>query len=140
MTKNMLFATLIAFVGLILLVGSVVAAVQVPVVVVPVENPSPAVSGRVGGYVPFPYNVYNPRRNYRQALRYGYPPLFQAWPPPGPAYGPLVPPPFLLPPPPGSGPVPTPAPRNVPASPKASAASPTSPEPVPTPAAEPIVK
>ena len=34
------------------------------------------------GYVPapVPYGVYRPRRAYRQALRYGYPPVVQAWP------------------------------------------------------------
>ena len=35
------------------------------------------------GYVASPYAhgyVYNPRRLYRQALRYGYPPVFYSWP------------------------------------------------------------
>ena len=40
------------------------------------------------GYAPYPYSVYNPRRAYRQALRYGYPPLYQQWPrAPGDIYG-----------------------------------------------------
>ncbi len=95
------------------------------------------------GYAPYPYNVYNPRRAYRQALRYCYPPLFQAWPPapsvvygypsygyvPRPWYGQPVQPPQ----------VPTPAsPLTSPQPPAASAGEPSpSPEPIPAPPSEP---
>jgi hypothetical protein len=40
--------------------------------------------GYIAPYYGYPYN---PRKAYRQGLRYGYPPLFQAWPlPPAPTY------------------------------------------------------
>jgi hypothetical protein len=43
-------------------------------------DPIQAAHLRANASTPYGY-VYNPRRAYRQALRYGYPPLFQAWPP-----------------------------------------------------------
>jgi hypothetical protein len=88
------------------------------------------------GYAPYPYSVYNPRRAYRQALRYGYPPLFQAWPPvPGgiygyPYYGSVYRPWYGQP---SQMQVPTPAsPETRPPAPPASAI-----EPIPTPPSEP---
>jgi hypothetical protein len=40
--------------------------------------------GYIAPYYGYPYNA---RKAYRQGLRYGYPPLFQAWPlPPAPTY------------------------------------------------------
>ena len=43
--------------------------------------------GRTLRYAPYGYS-YNPRRAYRQAVRYGYPPVFQPWPRvPGDIYG-----------------------------------------------------
>jgi hypothetical protein len=90
------------------------------------------------GYAPYPYGVYNPRRAYRQATRYGYPAAVYAGPrvsvsvgvygvpyygyPYHPLYGPLP-----------QAQVPTPAaPQTRPQAPPAE-----SPEPIPTPASEP---
>lgn len=117
------------------------ATAQVVYVDVRASYPAPMVGAYVGGYAPHPYNVYNPRRAYRQALRYGYPPLFQSWPPvPHPLYGP----PYY-----GPGPravygqpvlpqVPTPAALETrPPAPSSSTGAPSSsPELVPAPAAE----
>ena len=108
------------------------------------------------GHGPIPYSAYRPRRAYRQALRYGYPPVFQAWPPVvvrvypyyvyprGPIGGraPIDPNGYVYPPMYGQAPalpVPTPAPpRTHPQTPPASAgeSSPTL-EPIPTPPGEP---
>lgn len=86
-------------------------------------------------YAAYPYGyVYNPRRAYRQGMRYGYPPVFQAWPrvpgsiyayPYGPMYGP------------GYGPAPaSPAVRPQRPSP-ATDQQPATLEPIPAPAGEP---
>lgn len=90
-------------------------------------------------YAAYPYGyVYNPRRAYRQGLRYGYPPVFQTWPrvpgsiyayPYGPVYGPG----YVQPP------VPTPASPAVRPQPPASTndRQPAVLEPIPAPAGEP---
>lgn len=56
-------------------------------------------------YAAYPYGyVYNPRRAYRQGLRYGYPPVFQTWPRVSgsiyayPHYGPMYGPGYVQPP------------------------------------------
>jgi len=91
-------------------------------------------------YAAYPYGyVYNPRRAYRQGMRYGYPPLFQTWPRvPGsidayPHYGPMYGPGY------GQPQVPTPASPMVRPQPLVPATDrqPSSLEPIPAPAGEP---
>lgn len=134
------YAVLVGSLLLVLGVGVVMAdRAAAQTVVVGVGRPVPGVY--VGGYVPYPYNVYNPRRVYRQALRYGYPPVFQVWPAPAPVvaypypgYGPR--PVYAQPPAVPAAteePTPTPAPQ---AAPSGASNSPAWPEPIPAPTAE----
>jgi hypothetical protein len=100
----------------------------------------PAGVGYAPSYAPYPYNVYNPRRAYRQALRYGYPPLYQHWPAPVvvvdrfgyPMYGPVNPPLYGRPQAPAAN-SPQPAPTSPPST---SGGTPASPELIPAPAAD----
>jgi hypothetical protein len=107
-----------------------------------VYAPAPAGVGYAPSYAPFPYNVYNPRRAYRQALRYGFPPLYQHWPMPVvpvdrfgyPMYGPVNPSLYGRPQAPAMM-SPQPTPSAVGAAPSTSSV-PASPEPIPAPIGE----
>ncbi len=91
-------------------------------------------------YAPYPYAVYNPRRAYRQAVRYGVAPLYQPWPVPvvmvdrfgAPMYGPVAPSAYGTAHPPAAS-----APQPAESAPSSSGNAPSAyPELVPTPAGE----